>query len=215
MFLLAFFGFLRCSEIAITSKFNPKLHPTISDLSIIDSETIAYFIKQSKTDQERRGHFINIFNLPSPIQTYQALFSYFQLRNAQAKSTLDPLFVDDSNHPVTRFWFQKYLKLIITQAGLPAGHFSSHSFRIEAATTEAQKGLSQNQIQTLGRWSSDAFKSYIRYNQLHIREAHLALISKKIIKKNILLLGGSIISPAVISNFMTYSAFGQLPSVAA
>ncbi len=120
MFLLAFFGFLRCSEIAITSKFNPKLHPTISDLSIIDSETIAYFIKQSKTDQERKGHFIYIFNLPSPIQPYQALFSYFQLGNAQAKSTLDPLFVDDSNHPVTRFWFQKHLKLIITQAGLSA-----------------------------------------------------------------------------------------------
>ncbi len=124
MFLLAFFGFLRCSEIAITSKFNPKLHPTISDLSIIDIETIAYFIKQSKTDQERKGHFIYIFNLPSPIQPYQALFSYFQIRNAQAKSTLDPLFVDDSNHPVTRFWFQKHLKLIITQVGLPAEHFS-------------------------------------------------------------------------------------------
>ncbi len=60
MFLLAFFVFLRCSEIAITSKFNPKLHPTISDLSIIYSETIAYFIKQSKTDQERKGHFIYI-----------------------------------------------------------------------------------------------------------------------------------------------------------
>ncbi len=55
MFLLAFFGFLRCSEIAITSKFNPKLHPTISDLSIIDSETIAYFIKQSKTDQKGKA----------------------------------------------------------------------------------------------------------------------------------------------------------------
>ncbi len=182
MFLLAFFGFLRCSEIAITSKFNPKLHPTISDLSIIDSETIAYFIKQSKTDQERKGHFVYIFNLLSPIQPYQALFSYFQIRNAQAKSTLDPLFVDDSNHPVTRFWFQKHLKLIITQAGLPAENFSCHSFRIGAATTAAQKGLSQNQIQTLGRWSSDAFKSYIRYNQLHIREAHLALINKKIKK---------------------------------
>ncbi len=61
MFLMTFFGFLRCSEIAITSKFNPKLHPTISDLSIIDSETIAYFIKQSKTDQERKGHFIYIY----------------------------------------------------------------------------------------------------------------------------------------------------------
>ncbi|XP_026138202.1 proline-rich protein 36-like [Carassius auratus] len=177
MFLLAFFGFLRCSEIAITSKFNPKLHPTISDLCIRDNETIAYSIKHSKTDQERKGHYIYIFNLPSPIQPYQALVSYIQFRNAQSKSALDPLFVDDSNHPVTRFWFQKHLKLILTQSGFHAENFSSHSFRIGAATTAAQKGLSQNQIQALGRWSSEAFKSYIRYNQSHIKAAHAALIS--------------------------------------
>ncbi|XP_073715760.1 uncharacterized protein [Misgurnus anguillicaudatus] len=176
MFLLSFFGFLRCSEIAINSKFNPKIHPTISDLSILDSETIAYFIKQSKTDQEKKGHYIYIFNLPSPIQPYQSLLSYLKLRNAQSKSAIDPLFVDDSNHPVTRFWFQKHLKQIIALTGLPVEHFSSHSFRIGAATTAAQKGLSQNQIQALGRWSSDAFKSYIRYNHLHIKEAHAALI---------------------------------------
>ncbi|XP_073672411.1 uncharacterized protein, partial [Paramisgurnus dabryanus] len=177
MFLLSFFGFLRCSEIAINSKFNPKIHPTISDLSILDSESIAYFIKQSKTDQEKKGHYIYIFNLPSPIQPYQALLSYLKLRNAQSKSAMDPLFVDDSNHPVTRFWFQKHLKQIIALSGLPVEHFSSHSFRIGAATTAAQKGLSQNQIQALGRWSSDAFKSYIRYNHLHIKEAHAAMIA--------------------------------------
>ncbi|RXN33881.1 poly [Labeo rohita] len=90
MFILAFFGFLRCSELAITSGFNPAIHPTISDLAVLDGETISYFIKQ--TD-----------------------------------------------------------------------NFSSHSFRIGAATTAAQKGLSQQQIQALGRWSSEAFKSYIRH----------------------------------------------------
>ncbi len=61
MFILAFFGFLRCSELAITSKFDPKIHPTISDLSVLDGETISYLIKQSKTDQTKKGHFIYIF----------------------------------------------------------------------------------------------------------------------------------------------------------
>ncbi|XP_057207732.1 arylacetamide deacetylase-like [Triplophysa rosa] len=32
MFILVFFGFLRCSEISTTSSFNPSVHPTISDL---------------------------------------------------------------------------------------------------------------------------------------------------------------------------------------
>ncbi|XP_056121760.1 uncharacterized protein LOC130100357 [Rhinichthys klamathensis goyatoka] len=177
MFILAFFGFLRCSELTITSNFNPKVHPTISDLSVLDNETISYFIKQSKTDQMKKGHFIYIFNLQSPIQPYQTLFAYSQFRNSQTKSPSDPLFTDDFNRPVTRFWFQKHLKSILLQANIPANNFSSHSFRIGAATTAAQKGLSQQQIQELGRWSSEAFKSYIRSNHLHTKEAQRSLLS--------------------------------------
>ncbi len=173
---LGFFGFLRCSETAITSKFNPKIHPTISDLSVLDSETISFLIKQSKTDQARKGHFIYIFNLPSSIQPYQTVLAYIQSRNSQAKSPIEPLFLDDSNKPVTRFWFQKHLKSVLQQSGIPADNYSSHSFRIGAATSAAQKGLSKYQIQALGRWSSDAFKSYIRTNRSHIKKAHQTLI---------------------------------------
>ncbi|XP_016310485.1 uncharacterized protein LOC107664430 [Sinocyclocheilus anshuiensis] len=178
MFILAFFDFLRCSELTITSSFNPNIHPTISDLAVLDDETISYFIKQSKTDQTKKGHFIFIFNLQSPILPYQALLAFVQLRKSQSKLPSDPLFTDDSNRPVTRFWFQKHLKSILLLSGTPADNFSSHSFRIGAATTAAQKGLSQQQIQALGRWSSEAFKSYIRSDRSHIKEAHRTLIGR-------------------------------------
>ncbi len=56
-------------------------------------------------------------------------------------------------------------------------NFSSHSFRIGAATSAAQKGLTKHQIQTLGRWSSEAFQSYIRTDQFHIKSAHQTLVS--------------------------------------
>ncbi|RXN33950.1 proline and serine-rich 1-like protein [Labeo rohita] len=62
---------------------------------------------------------------------------------------------------------------------IPAEKFSNHSFRIGAATSAAQKGLSKQQIQTLGRWSSEAFQSYIRTNQSHIKEAHQTLIGRQ------------------------------------
>ncbi|RXN34492.1 poly [Labeo rohita] len=152
MFILAFFGFLRCSELAITSGFNPAIHPTISDLAVLDGETISYFIKQSKTDQTKKGHFIYIFNLQSPIQPFQTLLAFLQLRKSQSKLPSDPLFTDDFNRPATRFWFQKHLKSVLLLSGTPADNFSSHSFRTGAATTAAQKGLSQQQIQALGRW---------------------------------------------------------------
>ncbi|RXN02472.1 proline and serine-rich 1-like protein [Labeo rohita] len=178
MFILAFFGFLRCSELAITSGFSPAIHPTISDLAVLDGETISYFIKQSKTDQAKKGHFIYIFNLQSPIQPFQTLLAFLQLRKSQSKLPSDPLFTDDFNRPATRFWFQKHLKSVLLLSGTPADNFSSHSFRIGAATTAVQKGLSQQQIQALGRWSSEAFKSYIRSDRSLITEAHQTLVGR-------------------------------------
>ncbi len=177
MFILAFFGFLRCSELAISSKFDPATNPTISDLTILDSETISFLIKQSKTDQVKRGHFVYIFNLPSPLQPYQAVREYLSLRIFQARSPLEPLFLDHAGKPASRTWFQKHLKAVLLSAGISAKKISSHSFRIGAATSAAQKGLTKHQIQTPGRWSSEAFQSYIRTDQSHIKSAHQTLVS--------------------------------------
>ena len=132
------FIFLRCSEIAITSNFDPKLHPTISDLSILDSETITYFIKQSKTDQERKGHYILIFNLPSPINLIRLSF----LKSNSGTINLNPHWTLSLSTtltiPLHVFGSKKHLKHIFAQSGLPAENFSSHSFRIGAATTAAK-----------------------------------------------------------------------------
>ena len=47
-------------------------------------------------------------------------------------------------------------------AGMDPGHCSGHSFRIGTATVAAAAGLSDSLIQTMGRWKSGAFLSYIR-----------------------------------------------------
>ncbi|XP_067309065.1 uncharacterized protein [Pseudorasbora parva] len=177
MFPLAFFGFLRVSEFTTNSKFNPTIHPTFSDLQVLDKDTIRFLIKRSKTDQFKNGHFIHIFNLPTPIQPYQSLSFFLAHREAQISSQLDPLFIDENNLPITRHWFHKKLKYILTNSGIQAHLYSSHSFRIGAATTAAQKGLPDHQIKLLGRWSSDAFQSYIRSDLCLIKQAHLKLAS--------------------------------------
>ncbi len=84
-----------------------------------------------------RGHFVYIFNLPSPLQPYQAVREYLRLRIFQARSPLEPLFLDHAGKPASRTWFQKHLKAVLLSAGISARNFSSHSFRIGAATSVA------------------------------------------------------------------------------
>ena len=74
--------------------------------------------------------------------------------------------------PLSRKDFVSSLKLLLSIAGIPNERFSSHSFRIGAATSCAAKGASDAQIRQFGRWHSDAFKRYIRspnpLQQLHL-----------------------------------------------
>jgi hypothetical protein len=46
--------------------------------------------------------------------------------------------------------------------------YKAHSFRIGAATHAASRGYSDQDIQIMGRWHSDAFKKYIRIPVLQI-----------------------------------------------
>ena len=50
----------------------------------------------------------------------------------------------------------------LQQARLQACEFTGHSFHIGAATSAAEQGLPDWLIQTLGRWQSSAYTTYIR-----------------------------------------------------
>jgi hypothetical protein len=43
------------------------------------------------------------------------------------------------------------------------GRFRSHSFRIGAATEASRMGISDEVVKKCGRWSSGAFRNYIRF----------------------------------------------------
>lgn len=177
MFVLAFFGMLRCGEFTCPNhKFNPAIHPCIADLEHVDENTMRFLVKQSKTDQFRKGHPIFIFNLDSDLNPHQYMSRYLAYRSSQSPPSC-PLFVTDNGTPVTRHTFQCLLKSVLANSGFSPERYSAHSFRIGAATTAATKGLSEQQIKTLGRWSSDAYALYVRTNLADIRRAHQALAS--------------------------------------
>ncbi len=73
----------------------------------------------------------------------------------------EPLFVD-SNGAVSRETIALNLKKCLPHMGLSPAKYKLHSFRIGRATMWAEKGYSDTQIKSMGRWYSNAFMRYIR-----------------------------------------------------
>ena len=63
--------------------------------------------------------------------------------------------------PLSREKLNVVLCQLLQQAGLNQSDYASHSFRIGAATTAAAAGIPTWLIMKLGRWTSNAYRSYI------------------------------------------------------
>ena len=92
-FTLAFFGFLRSSEFTCNGPFDPSVHLTCNDITLLPNSHspshMLVHIKQSKTDPFRQGHTLTIAKSSSPICSVMAMKDY--LLQAQPTSS-QPLF---------------------------------------------------------------------------------------------------------------------------
>ena len=73
-----------------------------------------------------------------------------------------PLFTLSCGAFLTRSETSKTTKSLLRAAGFDPDPYSSHSYRIGAATAAAEAGLPEHMIKTLGRWRSSAYQTYIR-----------------------------------------------------
>ena len=172
MFLLAFFGFLHCSEFtASPSKYSPSCHSSISGISIPSTNTLIYHLKCSKTNQSGPPKPIYLFRLDSYISPFEPVQEYTNSRLASRASPQDPLFVTETGKVATRHWFRHHFHQILSQSGISPEQYSGQSFRIRAASSASKQGIPENIINILGRWSSPAYLTYIRNDMNNIRNA--------------------------------------------
>ena len=160
-FLMAFFGFLRVSEFTCKSKnaISDKVL-ALCDVSIdSNGKMLNLRIRYSKTDQRGASTTLTLFDSDHQILSpVKALRDYLLVR----PQIHGPLFVHFNGEPLLSFQFSRVLKESVKFIGLNPENFSSHSFRIGAATAAALGGLSEEEIKKLGRWKSSAYRSYIR-----------------------------------------------------
>ena len=156
---LAFFDFLRSSEYtAPTVKlYHHKSTLQRSDITIEKTRMIVH-VKASKTDPFREGMSLSIARTGSSMCPVRAIKKYCQVRPNMA----GPLFCTSMGQYLTRALMSRLVKNTFKANNINSDHYSSHSFRIGAATTAASAGIPDRTIKTLGRWSSDCYQRYIR-----------------------------------------------------
>jgi hypothetical protein len=168
-FCLAFAGFLRVSEFTWTD-YTPnnqlefaRWHLTWRSVDI-QTDRLLLTIPASKTDPFRQGVTLTISPASDSACPLVAIRNLLALNMAGQQPNqfdpLQPLFVRPNNQPFSRDYVVRCLRLCLTHRGI-TGHYSGHSFRRGAATSARLAGLTDHEIQLLGRWRSDAYKRYI------------------------------------------------------
>ena len=173
-FCIAFFGFLRAGELSITPTASRSDCLQLSDLSISCfpfPHLVRLLIKVSKSDPFRDTCPVVVGRNNSALCPVEALLKYLHFRGGSP----GPPFIFPDGSPLTRDLLNSKIRNLLVSCGV-VGDYMGHSFRIGAATTAARVGLPDHLIKTLGRWSSDAYKLYIRTSELDI-----AAVSSKLL----------------------------------
>lgn len=141
-----------------TTTYDPLRTLLLQDHSIRATE-LTISLKASKTDQFRSGQLVTVAGCTSPCCPVQAMSAYLRVR--QGSSAL-PLFLLESGQFLSRLGLTTTLRSLLASLGMPSTSYSSHSFRIGAATSAAVNGLPAWLIQHLGRWRSNCSSQYVR-----------------------------------------------------
>ena len=162
-FTLAFFGFLRSGEICSPSDkaYDPTAHLSFSDVAIDDPQNpsiMRVHLKTSKTDPFRKGVDIFLGRTYNELCPISAMLAYLAVRGGAE----GPLFKFQNGLLLTRDRLVAELRKVLSATDIRQSDYCGHSFRIGAATTAAQRGISDSTIQLLGRWESSAYLLYIR-----------------------------------------------------
>ena len=163
MFLLAFHAFLRIGEITVHSRTRSEFVIQLTDVTISHSHIVLVLchFKHNTSGRPVTLHISQTHNKYCPVQ---ALSRFPKVRG----SFNGLLFAFANASPISRNYFCQYLRKALECVGLNPSKYKAHSFRIGAATTAADMGMSETQIQSMGRWKSTAFKRYIRIPMLQM-----------------------------------------------
>jgi hypothetical protein len=138
-----------------------SLHKSIkcNSLEILPAQ-YSFKLPMQKADRFYEGSKIILPNRSDALNPVSIMQHYVNSR--KTKFRYNPLlWIRLDRSPPTHSWFIRRLNTLF-----PDKSIASHSLRSGGATAYAISGMSDNQIQALGRWLSDVFKVYICKNPI-------------------------------------------------
>ena len=160
---LAFFGFLRVSEFTIPAQdqYDQSCHLSFNDVSLDSRDNpqmLKVSIKQSKTDPFRKGVNIYLGATGHSLCPIRGILPYLTLRGSRR----GPLFLLEDGRGLTRQLFSTSLDNLLSELKRDTRNYSTHSFRIGAATSAKTANIPDTFIKMMGRWRSDVYQRYIK-----------------------------------------------------
>ena len=139
----------------ITAPSNRGFNLSFSDVAV-DSQSapsiLKVHLKQSKTDQFRKGMDMHIGMTGDDLCPVSAMLAYLAVRQGAPGALFH--FLDGRLLHVTVTRFTEVVREALDALGLHSQHYAGHSFRIGAATTAVERYLEDSLIKAQGRWES-------------------------------------------------------------
>ena len=162
LFAFAFHTYSRIGELVYSNPTGSQNVIQLQDVSIITKNKypveVKVCFKKFKHNISGQPHLISFKATPDTGCPVKLFITYLQTRGTKPGN----LFCNTLGQPITRRCFDSQLRLCLDFCKLSNQYYKGHSFRIGAASWDAENGVPDSQIRLKGRWKSDAFRKYIR-----------------------------------------------------
>ena len=158
-------GLMRGREAGCEHTFDQEIDIARADIATAEKDRFAFFMRPAKNMRHRRGKTVPIV-IGGGGSKIDACFEVRRMLEldptplGQAAST--PMFRKPDGSAFTTDDIRNLVRQIVAAIGLDPEMFGAHSLRIGGATALFAAGADPIHIRTMGRWSSDCYRLYVR-----------------------------------------------------
>ena len=158
-------GLMRGRELGCDERFDAQRDIARGDISTITADRLAFFMRPAKNMRHRRGKTVPLV-IGGGGEFLDACAEVRRMLEMDptpaGKGEYTPMFRKPDGAAFTTDDIRAIVRQVAVAIGEDPLHFGAHSLRIGGATALFAAGADPLHIRTMGRWSSDCYRLYVR-----------------------------------------------------